>query len=398
MHPARALALLALTVALILPSTTGVAFGAPLSQGLSGTATGLAVSSAGNVVVIGTTDGVYGFTPAGSQLFHTLAGTSIGAVAVDRSGDLVVAGDGNGLVHILHADGSDRALGVTIGGITVASTSDDGSVIAVGTSQGYLSSFNPGIALPAPLPALPVNPLNILLPQWTYGLGSAVSFVSVTADGQWVDAANSGAGPAGRAWLFGGDSELLPGGLVSLPFFGDLPPCGVLPFVKCWIYQQYTPGASVTALSAAHSNYNMIISYSSGWTIGTSASSYFANPWNHHADGAPTSAQMSADGSRVLVGDSFGNVYGIVGIGGFSGTVITEHWRAQLATKVARTAISGNGGVNAAADTTGAITLFNADGLVLGTASAGGALSSLALTPDGSKLVGTTGSTALFWS
>jgi hypothetical protein len=355
------------------------------------------VSGTGGLVVVGTADGVAGFTPAGDAVFHALAGTAITAVAVDRAGDEVVAGDADGLVHLLRGDGTEFATGVALGGVTAASVSDDGSAVAVGTTQGYLSEFNPARALPATLPDLPANPLHILLPQWTYGLGSAVTFVSVTADGQWVDAANAGTGPQGRAWLFGNDAALVPGGLASLPFFGDLPPCGVLPQVKCWIYQQYTPGASVNALSAARTSYSMILSYSSGWTVATSAASYFANPWNQHADGAVSAAQMSADGGRVIVGDSFGNVYGVAPQNANGGEILAQ-WHAQLPTKVARVASSASGAVEAAADTTGAITVFGADGSVLGTASAGGALSGLALTPGGGAMVGTTGSTALFWS
>ncbi|MCA1813515.1 MAG: hypothetical protein LC624_06145 [Halobacteriales archaeon] len=400
MPPVRLLVALALAAIVATAANPVSGLGGPVSASLSGAARGLAPSGNGALVVVGTADGAYGFTSAGEQVFHVLAGKDVTAVGVDRFGDEVVAGDGNGLVHFLHADGTEFATGVALGAVTVASMSDDGSVVAVGTAQDFLSAYDPNDALPPPLPALPANPLNLLLPQWSYNLGSPVTFVSVTADGQWVDAANAGTGPAGRAWLFGNDGELIPGALVANPVL-DLPPCYIgqvpVPDVKCWIYQQYTPGASVTGLSAARNSYSMVISYSSGWTIATSAASYFANPWSFRANGAPSAVQMSADGSRVVIGDSFGNVYGLANVNR-NGDIVDAQWSANIGAKVTRAAVSGNGAVNAAADATGAITLFDANGNALGTASAGGALTGLALNANGSRMVGTTGTQALFWS
>jgi hypothetical protein len=391
MTGSRALPALLLLAMMLLASAPAEALGStPVVVPLGAATRGVAVAGGGSLAVIATADGVFGFTPSGTSRFHSLAGMDVAAVAVNDAGTLVAAGDGLGLVHFLDANGAEVATGLALGAVNAVDMSASGGVVAVGTSLNYVHSFNPAAPLPPPLPGPPANPANLLLPQWSYRTIGAVSAVQVSGDGAWVSAANRA---EARGWLFANDGAALPGGGVLGPFFL---PCGPSPYgPKCWFFQ-ISSGGQLSVLSGARTTYDMIICFTTGFTIATRAGNWFNNPWNFASAGAPAAGMASADGTRYVVGDSFGNLYELDNSPA-PGIAKTALWSANLGAGVTHAALTGNGALVAASTSGGSLALFSGSGSAQWTASVGGA-TGLAFTRSGSALVGSAGNDALFWT
>jgi WD40 repeat protein len=397
----RALLPLLLPLLLVLPGA-GMALGAqPRVVGLGGSAHALALAGATGTVAIATTDGVTALTASGDALFHALAGSDITAVAIDRAGDVVLAGGADGRVHFLRGDGTEFATALTVGAlqgqaVLSAALPDDGSVGVVGSADGFVYAFDPAQPVPAGLPAPPADPLGLVLPQWWYNTGAPVDALIVTGDGAWVAAADEA---SDRFYIFNDAPALLPGNALQL---GPLsfPPCqGFLVLtVKCWSVGQNGPGP-LRVFANGHATYNVLLAYESGTIVafGTSLPG-LGNSWYYNPGTSASAGAMSGNGQRCLLGNNDGDV-AFLDCGSFPNTFIGALWTAHLGAKVARAAASDSGGTAAAGDVNGHVAVWStASSAPLFTYDAGGALSGLAVRGDGSGVVAAQGTSALVWT
>lgn len=369
----------------------------PASVDLGAAARALARSADGTLVAFATADGVKAFDAAGHARFTALAGKDVRSVAVDAAGDEVVAGDSLGFVHFLRGDGSEARTGVAVGAVTTLSVSDDGSRAVAGTDQGFAHGFDTAQPLPPPLPGLPADPAGLLLPFWSFDLQAPASGSQMTADGHVAAVGTAGVGTPLYVFL-ATTGGLLPGGVGA---FGRSLPCAPEPVMKCWYWAQWTPGFTLTVLSAARDSFDMVAGWDSSYALYESMANPFYNPWYFKTPTGMSAGVLSADDSHAFFADSRGDVYGVATAARPSSPLnpVPALWSAKVSTKVARLSASASGSVAAAATTGGAVTVFDgATGAVLLISSAGGALVGLSVAPDGASMAGATGSTALFWT
>ncbi|HEV8359111.1 MAG TPA: WD40 repeat domain-containing protein [Candidatus Thermoplasmatota archaeon] len=378
-------------LALALPMPPASALGPePVVVDLGAAAHALAASARGDLVAFATADGVVATTAAGGERWRALDGLDVRAVAVDRQGTLVAAGDTTGLVHVLDAgDGALVAVAVTLGAVNALAFDDAGANLVAGSDDGFTYVYKPRDSLPPPLPdaALP-----LLLPQWSYNTDLRVTHVLITADGRWVVAGN---GDDSRAWLWQNTPALLPGGVPPAPF-----PClnSGIAGPNCWVFQQGSAGG-LHVLAAAHDSYDMFISYGTGWSIATRAGNFFANPWSFLAPATPTAGAMAASGSHALVGDSLGNVFYLDTAPHNPPHEKQALWSSKRAVEVRAAALSPDGRWAAVGDADGTFALHDgpAGPAAVWTYAALGGAAGLAFTSSGT-LSGAAGSQALFWA
>lgn len=399
-------ALLALVVGawLTLPQGAAGAAAAPAKEiVLSGTARATELSLGGSLFVIGTSDGVFAFTPSGTQVFHALPGDDIVSVAVDRLGDRVVAGDADGRVHFLDGQGTELATALAAVPVTGAAVpvtevaiSADGSV-ATAAAQSYVYGFALGNAVPPPVP--PQSPLaGMLFPQWTFRTTAAVSGLTMTFDGSTVDAANH---DNGRVWSMDNSSALLPG--TSTPSEFLFPCVSVSPVgPKCPSGQLITSLLGrPTVLVIAPKSYDLLVGTDGGSIYGTLAQNFGQSPWFFQTTAPISAGGLSQDGSRAAVGDAVGRIYYLDLTSGPRNK--TASWSYHFESPVVGAAISPGGRFIAAADGDSNVALFDAtpdDPQVdpskpIWTYAAGATITGLAVTPSGAVL-GASGTKAFF--
>ncbi|MHB8604970.1 MAG: hypothetical protein ACYDCK_06900, partial [Thermoplasmatota archaeon] len=299
------------------------------------------------------------------------------------------AGGANGLVYALTGAGAVEAVALGAGGaVDSVAISDDGATLVAGGEDMMVHVFD---VAPAPAPL----PLAVLVPAWSWHAPAAMTLVYVTGDGLWVEAA---AGSLATVWMFSNPQPSpVPGDLRT-----DTCALGPVP-TSCWTFRQSSAG-QLSILTGARRSYDLVIGYTTGFLIATSASNFFTNPWNFQMAGAPAAAMMSADGSRVAGGDTFGNLYymGTGAIGPYGGGFQPAIWHYAFPSgdKVGSVAISADGARVAAADVDGNVAFFEAatSGTPVWTYAAGASVAGLAFEPDGAALAGASGTTALFWS
>lgn len=393
MLPRLLFALVAL--ALIAPALSVQGFpAAPTVVDLGAPVRALAMAGDGSLLAFATSDGVVALSPSGTVRWRALDGLDVRSVAVDFAGATVVAGDSLGLVHVLRGDGSEAAASPVLGAVTAVAVSDDGRFAYAGTDQHFAYHIQPGTALPPPLPNLGAAP--VVLPQWSYDVQSAVKFVVASSDGTYAAFATEGNAPVGRVWDFTKAGALLPGGLgygpLRVPCFA-----GSEPLMKCWSWQQFAGNAEIAMVSAARATYDMVTAYTHGFAVTINLASGFANPWNFQTFGSTTAARLSPNALRAAVGDSAGNLY-YMDTTPASGISKKALWTAALPGRVAHLQLSDDGGLVAAADTSGRLRAFTGAGAAALSYDAGGALVGLVVAPDGSGLAAAQGNSALVWA
>ncbi|MCA1813514.1 MAG: hypothetical protein LC624_06140 [Halobacteriales archaeon] len=394
---------LAIVAMLILTAMPGDALGsAPRSVALVGTAHAMAQASGSGLVVFATTNGVEAFTASGDPAFHALVGWDITSIAVDRAGDVILAGGSDGEAHFLHGDGLEFAAGMTLavvrgGAILSAALTDDGAFGVVGVADGFVYGFDPALVIPAALglPQPPPNPYHYIGPQWWYNTGAPVDALIVTGDGAWIAAANEA---SSRFYIFNDQSAVLPGNVVQL---GPLsfPPC-TMPVltVKCWFVGQSGPGP-LRVFSAGHTSYNILLAYESGTIVafGTSLPG-LGSDWYYNPGVSASAGAMSGNGQRCLLGNNNGDV-AFLNCGSFPNAFIGALWTAHLGAKVARAAASDSGGVAAASDVDGRVAVWSTGSSTPRfTYQAAGPLAGLTVRGDGSSVAAGQGNEALFWT